>query len=134
MLFNSPEFLLFLPIVFGLCWFVVQRNLRAQNVLLVLVSWNKPPNQWFAHIVRKGSFKHPYGLKTRRHPPRSQYLDNILKTGLEEAAATFNNIRVIVCYDSESYWAYSAALCGCIVVIVPTPVFLKQNSGRNFQF
>ena len=34
MLFNSPEFLLFLPIVFGLYWFVVQRNLKAQNMLL----------------------------------------------------------------------------------------------------
>lgn len=31
MLFNSPEFLLFLPIVFGLYWFFVQRNLKAQN-------------------------------------------------------------------------------------------------------
>jgi len=30
MLFNSPEFLLFLPIVFGLYWFVVQRNTREQ--------------------------------------------------------------------------------------------------------
>ncbi|MDC1486439.1 hypothetical protein N8134_02760 [Flavobacteriales bacterium] len=34
MLFNSPEFLLFLPIVFGLYWFVVQRNLKTQNMLL----------------------------------------------------------------------------------------------------
>ena len=39
MLFNSPEFLLFLPIVFGLYWFVVQRSLRAQNVFLVLASY-----------------------------------------------------------------------------------------------
>ena len=39
MLFNSPEFLLFLPIVFGLYWFVVQRNLKAQNMLLVLASY-----------------------------------------------------------------------------------------------
>jgi len=38
-LFNSPEFLLFLPIVFGLYWFVVQRNLRAQNMLLVIASY-----------------------------------------------------------------------------------------------
>ena len=37
MLFNSPEFLLFLPIVFVLYWFVVQRNLRAQNMLLVIM-------------------------------------------------------------------------------------------------
>ena len=39
MLFNSPEFLLFLPIVFGLYWFVMQRNLRVQNMLLVLASY-----------------------------------------------------------------------------------------------
>ena len=39
MLFNSPEFLLFLPIVFALYWFVVRRNLRAQNLLLVLASY-----------------------------------------------------------------------------------------------
>ena len=39
MLFNSPEFLLFLPIVFGLYWFVMQRNLRAQNMLLVIASY-----------------------------------------------------------------------------------------------
>ena len=39
MLFNSPEFLLFLPIVFGLYWFVVQRNLKAQNVLCWCASY-----------------------------------------------------------------------------------------------
>ena len=39
MLFNSPEFLLFLPIVFGLYWFVMQRNLKAQNMLLVIASY-----------------------------------------------------------------------------------------------
>lgn len=35
MLFNSPEFLAFLPIVFGLYWFATHRHLRAQNLLLV---------------------------------------------------------------------------------------------------
>ncbi|MDA8696126.1 MBOAT family protein [Flavobacteriales bacterium] len=39
MLFNSPEFLLFLPIIFGLYWFVTQRNLKAQNLLLLLASY-----------------------------------------------------------------------------------------------
>ena len=94
--------------------------------------WKKPRNQWFAHIIRKGSFKHPNDLKTRRHPPRSQYLDNVLKSGLEEAAAAFNNIRVIVCYDSETYWAFSAALCGCIVVIVPTKGVSKKAFWKKF--
>lgn len=39
MLFNSPAFLLFLPIVFLLYWFVFQKNLRGQNVLLLVASY-----------------------------------------------------------------------------------------------
>lgn len=39
MLFNSPVFLLFLPIVFLLYWGVFQRNLRLQNVLVVVASY-----------------------------------------------------------------------------------------------
>ncbi|WNJ19765.1 MBOAT family protein [Pontibacter sp. G13] len=39
MLFNSFEFALFLPAVFMLYWFVFQRNLNVQNLLLVAVSY-----------------------------------------------------------------------------------------------
>src|SRR5690606_22866017 len=39
MLFNSLDFAIFLPIVFGLYWFVVNKNLRAQNVLVVAASY-----------------------------------------------------------------------------------------------
>ena len=39
MLFNSIEFLIFLPIVFILYWFVFQRNLRLQNLFVVVVSY-----------------------------------------------------------------------------------------------
>jgi alginate O-acetyltransferase complex protein AlgI len=39
MLFNSLEFLLFLPTVFLLYWFVFQRNLRVQNLLLLISSY-----------------------------------------------------------------------------------------------
>ena len=39
MLFNSIEFAYFLPIVFGLYWFVANRNLRLQNFLLVISSY-----------------------------------------------------------------------------------------------
>jgi D-alanyl-lipoteichoic acid acyltransferase DltB (MBOAT superfamily) len=39
MLFNSFEFLLFLPIAFMLYWFVFQRNLKAQNIFLLLISY-----------------------------------------------------------------------------------------------
>lgn len=39
MLFNSLEFLLFLPTVFVLYWFVFKNQLRAQNILLLVASY-----------------------------------------------------------------------------------------------
>ena len=39
MLFNSIEFAIFLPLVFGAYWFLCQRNLKVQNTLLVLASY-----------------------------------------------------------------------------------------------
>lgn len=39
MLFNSLEFLLFLPIVFGLYWFVVGKSYKKQNVILLIASY-----------------------------------------------------------------------------------------------
>ena len=39
MLFNSLTFLIFLPIVFLLYWFVFQKNLKLQNVFLLLASY-----------------------------------------------------------------------------------------------
>lgn len=39
MLFNSIEFLIFLPIVFLLYWFVFNKNLKYQNILLLISSY-----------------------------------------------------------------------------------------------
>jgi len=39
MLFNSLEFLIFLPTVFVLYWFIFKNQLRAQNILLLLASY-----------------------------------------------------------------------------------------------
>ncbi|MFD2542039.1 MBOAT family O-acyltransferase [Lacinutrix gracilariae] len=39
MLFNSIDFAIFLPVVFVLYWFVAQKNLRAQNLLIVISSY-----------------------------------------------------------------------------------------------
>ena len=58
MLFNSPEFLLFLPIVFGPYLFVMQRNLKAQNRLLVIASFGlrlDPMNQRERHYQSDSS-------------------------------------------------------------------------------
>ena len=39
MLFNSIEFAIFLPIVFILYWFVINRNLKLQNLLIIAASY-----------------------------------------------------------------------------------------------
>lgn len=39
MLFNSLDFAVFLPVVFILYWFVVNKNLRDQNILIILASY-----------------------------------------------------------------------------------------------
>lgn len=39
MLFNSLEFAIFLPIVFIFYWFVLQKNLKLQNLFIVVVSY-----------------------------------------------------------------------------------------------
>ena len=39
MLFNSLDFAVFLPIVFGLYWFVTRQNLKLQNALLLIRSY-----------------------------------------------------------------------------------------------
>lgn len=39
MLFNSIQFAIFLPIVFVLYWFVTKRNLKIQNILLLVASY-----------------------------------------------------------------------------------------------
>ena len=39
MLFNSIDFVIFLPIVFWLYWFVAKNNLKAQNFLVVVASY-----------------------------------------------------------------------------------------------
>ena len=39
MLFNSLEYLIFLPTVFLFYWFVFQKNLRVQNSLLLISSY-----------------------------------------------------------------------------------------------
>ncbi len=39
MFFNSIDFAIFLPIVFLLYWFVFNKNLRLQNLLLLVASY-----------------------------------------------------------------------------------------------
>ena len=72
MLFNSIDFAIFLPIVFGLYWFVINRNLKHQNMLILVASlvfygwWD-----WrFLSLLLLSSFVDFFvGLKVYKHNP-----------------------------------------------------------------
>ena len=106
-------------------------NIRMINGDL-LINRRRRRKHLFAHIVRKGAFKKTFELKTRKHPPRSLFLDNECKRGIAHMADVFNDVCLVVCYDSESFWAYAAALCGCTVVIIPTAGKSKKQFWNDF--
>lgn len=90
--------------------------------------------QLFGFIVRKGKNRNPYNIKTRRHPPRSQFLDPQLTGSLKKASLAFNRVRIIICYDYATYWALCATLCGCLVIIVPIKSIPKKQYHDDFLF
>ncbi len=75
MLFNSIDFAVFLPIVFLLYWFVVQKSLKYQNLFLVVVSylfygwWDY---RFLALILFSSALDYVIGLKLSKTDSRSK--------------------------------------------------------------
>ena len=69
MLFNSLDFAIFLPLVFILYWFLFKKNLKLQNVLLILASyvfygwWDY---RFLALIIFSSLVDYAIGLKLRK--------------------------------------------------------------------
>ena len=91
MLFNSIDFAIFLPIVFFLYWYVISKNLKAQNFLLLISSyifygwWD-----WrFLSLIIVSSFIDFFiGLKVYRH-------NTLLKRKLLLFCSIFVNISLL---------------------------------------
>jgi hypothetical protein len=58
MLFNSIDFAVFLPIVFVLYWFVTHKNLKSQNLLIVLASYLFMGDVYCHLVVSKLDYLH----------------------------------------------------------------------------
>lgn len=79
MLFNSLDFAIFLPIVFLLYWFVIDKNLKMQNLLIVLASyvfygwwdWRFLSLIFFSTLV---DFTVGLGLKGQKSPAKRKAL------------------------------------------------------------
>lgn len=108
--------------------------LRVQWIRTDLFKNNKKPRLPFGFIVRKGAGKQPFSLWTRKHPPRSVFLDQKISKSLQVASESFNSVRIIICYDSETWWSICASLCGCLVIVVPTKGISRKEYFRLMPF
>lgn len=123
MLFNSPEFLLFLPIVFGLYWFVVQRNLKAQNQELWLTALGLPNKSHLCPVINPMSKSFGAVLLTlallttltadaqRRRPPRDggggqtpKTVQESIRSAEEKEAARTTELRTGWSDAKESHY------------------------------
>ena len=67
MLFNSIDFAIFLPLVFVLYWFVTSKNLKLQNILVVVASYvfylSKENGRWKIDMIKPNGDPMPKGPK-----------------------------------------------------------------------
>lgn len=108
--------------------------LRVQWIRTDLFKNHQAPRSPFGIIVRKGENKKPFSLFHRKHPPGSVYLDREISKSLKLASEKFNSVWIVICYDSETWWSICAALCGCLVIIVPIKGVSRKEYFERMPF
>ena len=82
-----------------------------------------------AYIIRKGINK-PHN----QHPKDFIRVDDLLvKLSDEEKAQYFNSIKTFISYDTSTFLAVQAALCGCEVIVIPddSGEFSQENLKKT---
>lgn len=68
-----------------------------------------------AYLIKKGWMK-----RRDQHPPDYPCIDKLfMRMSDEERASYFNQIEVFISYDHMTFICEQAALCGCLVIIIP---------------
>lgn len=102
MLFNSIEYLLFLPTVFILYWFIFNKNLKVQNILLLISSyffyawWDW---RFLFLLMLSTLIDYSFGFLVKKHTGRKKKLYLWL--------AVFNNLAVLGFFKYYNFFAES---------------------------
>jgi hypothetical protein len=78
------------------------------------------------YIVKKGSYK-----KLIHHKDDSICIDDFPNN--EYIREVFNKTKRFICYDSESFLATQASMCGCDVVVIPRDGVSREDWKYKFQ-
>jgi hypothetical protein len=79
------------------------------------------------YIVRKGAHK-----SLTHHAPGSICLDGFPNN--EYLREVFNRTIRFICYDSETFLATQASLCGCEVIVIPRDNVSREEWKQKFKY
>lgn len=70
---------------------------------------------------------------------KKYHSDNAIDLGTVQhqwhlAAELFNRCEIFYCYDNECFWVTLAALCGCVVVVIPNSELSSNEWKCHFPF
>ncbi len=120
MLFNSFEFLLFLPIVFALYWFVFNKSLKWQNALVLAASyffygwWSW---QFMGLLMLSTALDYFYGFWVASPNPK--------KAKLFLWLSIFNNLGILGVFKYYNFFALQAQQAFDLIGIHVNPVLLN---------
>jgi len=129
MLFNSPEYFIFLPIVFFLYWFIFKRSTKSQNLLLLLASY-------FFYGWWSWEFLFLLGASTIIN-----YLFGFIVSSKNEKLATFflwiaiiTNVGILSIFKYYNFFVNQLQNGSNLIGIHFTPVFLQIGLPIGISF
>jgi hypothetical protein len=79
--------------------------------------------------VRKGHYK-----VQDKHPNDSINIGTVGVNNFSGLAKLFNSVQTFICYDHATYTAVSAALCGCLTIVIPDNSLTTEQWHEGFPF
>jgi D-alanyl-lipoteichoic acid acyltransferase DltB (MBOAT superfamily) len=129
MLFNSIEFLIFLPVVFLLYWFIFQRNLKIQNVLLLAASyffygwWSR---KFLGLLFISTLIDYLYGFGVAS--------DNRRKAKLFLCLSVINNLGILAVFKYFNFFSEQFQMLASSIGWQISPVVLKLVLPMVYRF
>lgn len=90
-------------------------------------------NKNYSRDIDECFFIKKNGIKTQYHSHSAINLANFQHDWIA-SAELFNRCKKFYCYDNECFWVTLAALCGCVVVVIPNTDLTSEEWKSHFPY